>query len=97
MCSTWVLTVASLMNSRAAASRFELPRAIRPNPTTSATGSPNTPISAAFSRWNSLPSTTASRLKPLIFARGSAARPYFGRPVGAQLAGRLDRRHPPFG
>ena len=29
MCSTWVLTVASLMNSRAAASRLEQPCAIR--------------------------------------------------------------------
>ena len=33
---------------------------------TSATGSPNTPISAAFSRRNSLPSTRASLLKPFI-------------------------------
>ena len=35
---------------------------------TSATGSPNTPISAAFSRRNSLPSTRASLLKPFIFS-----------------------------
>jgi hypothetical protein len=39
---------------------------IKPNPMTSATGSPNTARVAAFSRRNSLVSTKASLLKPFI-------------------------------
>ena len=39
---------------------------ISPNPMTSATGSPNTAMAAAFSRRNSLVSTKASMLKPFI-------------------------------
>ncbi len=48
---------------------------------TSATGSPNTPISAVFSRRNSLASTKASLLKPVMILFSSQVS--MVRPVSA--------------
>src|ERR1700751_5454479 len=64
---------------------------IRPNPMTSATGSPNTPIAAPVSRRNSLVSTKASLLKPFISVSPSAFHAPAGqRHVGAVQAAALD-------
>src|SRR5437868_7152841 len=64
---------------------------ISPNPMTSATGSPNTPMAAPVSRRNSLVSTKASLLKPFMSPSPSAFHAPAGqRHVGAVQAAPLD-------
>src|SRR5215470_171205 len=64
---------------------------ISPNPMTSATGSPNTPMAAPVSRRNSLVSTKASLLKPFMSVSPSAFHAPAGqRHVGAVQAASLD-------
>src|SRR5690242_6770823 len=64
---------------------------ISPNPMTSATGSPNTPMAAPVSRKNSLVSTKASLLKPFMSPSPSAFHALAGqRHVGAVQAASLD-------
>src|ERR1700749_2571339 len=75
---------------------------ISPNPMTSATGIPNTPIAAPVSRRNSLVSTKASLLKPFMSPSPSAFHALAGqRHVGAvqaaSLAPQVGYQHLPAG